>query len=73
MRVRVLREEEDSPASMAALRDYAITKKADALVVYQDLEYCLRWLSKVGARVGVRVSPHPNPDPTPNPNPNPNT
>jgi len=47
VRVRVLREEEDSPASVAALRDYAITKKEDLLVVYQDLEYGLRWLRKV--------------------------
>ena len=51
VRTRVLREKQDSPASMAALQDYAACKKEDALVVYQDLEYCFGWLSKV-SRLG---------------------
>ena len=70
VRTRVLREKDDSPASIAALRDYAATKKEDVLVVYQDLEYCFGWLSKV-SRLGfdtdtaawqeAAVKPRPSP------------
>ena len=70
VRTRVLREKQDSPASMEALRDYAACKKEDALVVYQDLEYCFGWLSKV-SRLGfdtdsaawqeAEVKPRPSP------------
>lgn len=74
VRTRVLREKQDSPASIAALRDYAVTKKEDVLVVYQDLEYCFGWLSKV-SRLGfdtdtaawqeAEVKPRPSPRPRP--------
>ena len=49
--VRVAREQQDSPASLGALRDYAAIKGQDALVVYEDLKYCLGWMSKV-SRLG---------------------